>query len=127
MGSPIPLVGLCHRVDIKRRADADDGSGGVALGTSTDIYLGRRSRVTVMTDRDEAEGFGLSSGQHWQVLLKYSPLVAKSDFINLSATSKAAPIPTGQVFRVLWVKHQVDHLGRFHHSSIVMELADTEQ
>jgi len=124
--SRIPLFGLPHRLDVVRRADVDDGAGGVIPDSSeeTDIYIKRRARVASMTDEDEQKLFGNASGERWRVVMIYSPNVARSDFIRLNSSSRAAPIPTTTLYRILYVKSQIDDKGRFHHTSIVMELED---
>ena len=120
--SRIPNWGLVHRVDVVRKADADDGAGGIVPGTATTIYSARKARITVMKDLDEQQLFGGMSGQHWRVIVIYSANIQREDFLNLSKGSREAPISTTGVYRILWVKHQIDHTGRFHHTSLVVEL-----
>ena len=122
--SGYPLYGLVHRIDIIRRADTDDGSGGVIPGTPSAIYSSLPARVTVMSGEDEQKVFGNASGNKWRVISKYALNIHKSDFLSLSANSVAAPIDAGLEYRVLWVKHQIDDVGRFHHTSLVVELED---
>ncbi len=124
----IPLIGLVHRVDIINYKEEDDGAGGLALDTDNpvNVYLKRRARVTVMSDEDEREGFGEASGRHWRVIIKYSPNIERSHFLRLSASSRKAPINTGIDYRIVYVKHQIDHLGRFHHTTLAIEKEEAD-
>ena len=124
--SKIPLYGMVHKVNIVRRADSDDGYGGVlAEGTITNIYKNRKCRISTMTDEDEQTLYGNASGQHWRVVMEYSPDIERSDFLSLSCNSREAPIPTEREYRVLYTKTQIDDKGRIHHTSLVVELEDS--
>lgn len=132
----IPLRGLVHKVDLLDFLHVDDGAGGITTtpDTSDLVYDGSRARVTVMSDKDEREGFGQASGKHWRVLLKYSPklLEDKSYFLRLAASSRPAPIARTRsdssiiYYVVIYVKHQIDHKGRFHHTTLAIELNDAD-
>ena len=99
--SGYPLYGLVHRIDIIRRADTDDGSGGIIPGVSSSIYSALRARVTVMSGEDEQKVFGNASGNKWRVISKYAPNIHKSDFLSLNASSIVAPIEAGLEYRIL--------------------------
>ena len=122
--SRIPIKGLVHLVDIIERYDSDDGAGGIIPGTEKKIYSRLKARVTVMTNEDEQQLFGNASGEHWQVISKYAPDIERSMFLRLSSSSRTAVIPATTTYRILWVKHQIDHVGRFHHTSLAIELED---
>lgn len=129
--SRFPLLGMRHKVNVLRRADGDDGAGGLIpdAGAETRIYTARKCRITTMTDEDEQKLFGNASGQRWWIVMVYSPNIARSDFIALNAKSIPAPIPkptgsSANEYRVLYVKSQIDDMGKFHHTSVAMELED---
>jgi len=83
--SPIPILGLAHRADVIRKADADDGAGGVIPGGSeTTIYSSRKCRITNMDGEDQQKLFGNSSEHRWLVLFEFSPNIAKSDFVRVA-------------------------------------------
>jgi hypothetical protein len=126
--SGIPLVGLAHKLDIVRKADSDDGAGGIIPdGVETEIYAKRKSRITAMSDIDAQEVFGQVSGETWNILLEYSPNVQRQDFIRLaSGVTQDAPIPSSQDYRVIFVRQQSDWTGAFHHTSLTVEKEDTD-
>lgn len=126
--SGIPIIGLVHQVDIVRKADADDGAGGIIPnGAETTVYSKRDSRITAMSDVDAATMFGQASGETWKVLIEYSPDVQRQDFLRLAAgVTQDAPIPSSQDYRILFVRQQSDWTGAFHHTSLVVEKEDTD-
>jgi len=80
-----PLLGLVHTVDVIRKADADDGAGGVTPdGAETTVYSGRACRLTVATIEDSMRRFGQAGKRGWSVLLEHSPNVVEGDFIRVS-------------------------------------------
>lgn len=125
--SAYPIYGLVHKVDIVRKADAYDAAGNITPGgAETGIYAARDARVSEL-DGEEAVGpAGQVGPKRWQVVLQYSANVATGDFLRLSATSNPAPIAAGQDYRILEVKPRFDHLGGFHHTSLVVELEDKD-
>lgn len=126
MKSRIQLIGLPHRVNVKRYADSDDGAGGITRGTETSVYSDLKSRVASMSDEDEQKGFGNITGRRWKILTKYAPDIQRSDIVSLSASSKTAPISTSLELRVLYVKQQIDDKGGFHHTSLVCEEEESD-
>lgn len=123
----IPLLGLNHRVDIFRLSESDDGSGGIETDANSKIYASLPARITTMSDKDEQELFGRVSGQRWRVISKYAANINRGNVLFVSPSSLAAPIPKRTKFYVIYVKHQIDHAGRFHHTSMIVSLepADT--
>jgi len=120
--SRIPLRGLPHLFNVVRRADSDDGAGGVISGgTSTTIYADAKGRVTTLGGEDEQKIFGNFSGKRWSFTLEYSEDIEKSDFIEVSSNSRTAPLAVGVECRILYVKHQIDDFGRFHHTLLFAE------
>jgi len=82
--SPIPILGLAHRADVIRKADADDGAGGVIPGgAETTIYSDRKCRITNMDGEDQQKLFGNSSEHRWLVMFEFSPNIGKSDFVRV--------------------------------------------
>ena len=126
--SSIPLIGLVHKVDIVRKSDADDGAGGIIPnGATSTIYTGRLSRISAMSDVDAANMFGQASGETWNVLLEHSANVQRQDFLRLdSGVTQDAPIPSGQDYRILFVRQQSDWTGALHHTWLVVEREDTD-
>lgn len=146
--SPIPLFGLPHKADIFRHVDADDGFGGID-STETPVLELVRCRIASMTDKDEQEGFGNVTGRHWKVVMKYSPTIQRSDIFRMAASVVVdafddawvdefdneilggpegilSPLEINLDYRIIYVKSQIDHRGRFHHTSLVIEPEDTD-
>jgi hypothetical protein len=126
--SGIPLVGLVHKVDIVRKADSDDGAGGIIPnGAESTVYAKRLARITAMSDIDAANMFGQASGETWNVLIELSPDIQRQDFLRLaSGVTQDAPIPTSQDYRILFVRQQSDWTGALHHTSLVVEKEDSD-
>ena len=124
--SGIPRFGHVHSLKVFRKADAYDAAGGVTPGgAETVVYAALAGRVASMSDEDEQKAFGNATGERWKVLTDYAPLIQRSDFVTLAAGSQSAPIASGINYRVLYVKHQIDHVGGFHHTSVAFEKEDT--
>ena len=130
--SMIPSLGLVHLVDIVREVDADDGFGGI--GTTEEDVLPRLSaRVSVMTDEDQLKVFGNASRERWWVLLEVTDVIKRSDLMKMNAVSIQAPTPrldiNGDVlrYRLTYLKPQIDHLGGWHHVSLVVEKEDVDK
>jgi hypothetical protein len=82
--SPHPLYGLVHIVDVIRKADADDGAGGIVPdGAETTVYADRRCRCTLLSPEEEMKEFGQAGGKHWRVLMEHSPNVREADFLRI--------------------------------------------
>ena len=127
MPSTIRLFGLGHKIEIFRKANKDDGSGGIQVSDENEVIYSRlKARISAMTDEDEQKGFGNITGERWKVVATYAPNAQRSDFLMLSNSSHKAPIPYNTLYRVLYVKHQIDHVVRFHHTSMVVELEDVD-
>ena len=126
--SGIPLIGLAHKLDIVRKADSDDGAGGIIPGgAETEIYAKRLARITAMSDVDASQVFGQASGETWNILLEYSPDVQRQDYIRLaSGVTQDAPIPSSQDYRIVFVRQQSDWTGAFHHTTLTVEKEDTD-
>lgn len=121
MGSRIPIFGLPHRISYYRDTETDDGYGGITV--TPVVYKNTvRSRVTVMSDDDEREAFGESTGEHWRVVSIYFAGLMRSDKIKVSTTSKATPLDSTKYYRIIWFKPQIDEHGKFHHYSLLIEL-----
>lgn len=82
MRSRLPVRGFNQSVLVIRKIEGDDGFGGISLTNST-VYASRKCRITTMSDKDEREGYGESSGQHWNVTMELSKGVQRSDFISV--------------------------------------------
>ena len=126
--SGIPMLGLVHKVDIVRKADSDDGAGGIIPnGAESAIYSKRLMRITAMSDIDAAQVFGQASGETWKVVAEYSPDIQRQDFLRLaSGVTQNAPIPASQDYRIVFVRQQIDWTGAFHHTSLTIEKEDTD-
>lgn len=137
MRSRYPVLGLVHQADVVRYADAQDTAGGVLpnAGAPTTIYTGVRCRMTVMDAQDEVRLFGSSSGKRWTAVFAYCPKMRFNDFVVLpsgkyKSTRDIIAVPDGQAdlknvtlkLRVNHVKHQVDHAGGTHHTSVTLTL-----
>jgi hypothetical protein len=84
MGSRIGLFGLPHKVDVIRKAEADDGYGGISLGVVTTLYSDKRCRVSGILQTGEGQqGFGFDSAKVTQVLMEYAPKIIENDFIRV--------------------------------------------
>ena len=125
--SQYPIFGLKHKINVIRKSDSDDGAGGVIPGGSSKyIYTKVAARITTMKGDDEQRMFGNASGQRWRLLIQHTPNIQRSDFIEVNDKSIKAPIDKDTEYRVLWVKHQIDEHGNFHHTSCVVELEDAD-
>jgi hypothetical protein len=124
MGSPIPLFGLPDKIDVLRYADADDGHGGITKGAETEVYLNKRARMTLMSDVDKSQGFGRAAGDKWDVLAVYLPDLKDGDRIKVRGGWQ--DIPEAQLYTVLWHRDQRDHNGKWHHTSILVELEEVD-
>ena len=121
MGSRIPLFGFCHRINFYRDVESDNGYGGITV-TPGVYQLNVRSRISVMSDEDERESFGESTGEHWRVEAAYFSELRRSDKIKVATVSKETPLDSTKYYRVIWFKPQIDEHGKFHHHSLVVEL-----
>jgi len=92
-----PLLGLVHTVDIIRKADADDGAGGITPGgAETEVYASRACRLTVASIEERIQRFGQAGKRGWSVLLEYSPNIAEGDFVRVTygdPPNNTPPIP----------------------------------
>jgi len=119
------LFGLVHKVDVFDTVSVSDGAGGLVARRNATIYANRKSRISMLSlDKDEAKGYGLDTGDYWQVVMEYSPLVAKSQFISISAASKAMA-PDGD-YRIVWQRPHQTEIGAWHHHQIICECESTE-
>jgi hypothetical protein len=117
---------MVHTVDILRMAEVDDGAGGIRITEPEVIAANFSMRLGVMTAEEQQRGFGGASSTRWTGISVYQPLLQLSDFIRLAESSIPAPIRLGELYRVVRVRHYVDHLGGLHHTNIAMELEDVD-
>jgi len=121
--STIPIFGLAHIVAVNRYSRVSDGLGGIKDGVATAIYTAMRCRVTTL-DKADADKLGLSgydSAKTYKIFAAYSPNVQRDDIVVFANAN--IPAPTGN-YRVTWLKHQIDDVGAFHHTSLVVEKDD---
>lgn len=210
------LFGLAHSVDVVRRPETSDGSGGIVAGTAVAVYEDRQCRITILSpeDKETSHLFGMASEEMYKVLFEPSTNIKKNDFVQVlfgTFPNVGSPLgleegfppqvvistPAGnktltwsatdsnyqdsledyivswtgsvwrfedtiavltvdftgyleghnifyldwssvvgasysvvsqggdaQEYRVVWVKHQIDHNGIHNHTSVVMELED---
>jgi len=79
-----PIYGLVHTATVIRKADADDGAGGIVPGgAETTVYADRRCRCTLLSPEEEMKEFGQAGGKHWRVLMEHSPNVREADFLRI--------------------------------------------
>lgn len=114
------LFGLVHKVTVFDTVSVDDGAGGLVVRKNSDIYTNRKCRVSMLSlDKDEAKSYGLDSGDYWQVVMQYSPLVDRSQFIRITTASKAMA-PNGD-YRIVWQRPHQTEIGANHHHQIICE------
>lgn len=123
--SPIPLFGLTHKVNIVRYgalAETVNAAGSIERGAAPSvIYTNLRTRWTLQNEMDSQMIPGLDAGQKWKVITKYAPLVQQADIAIVANSNITAP-PGDYV--ILFVKHQQDHNGKWHHTTIWAELQE---
>jgi len=121
--STIPIFGLPHKVAVNRYNRVSDGFGGVTSGTATVIYSAMRCRVTTLSaqDADKIGVSGYDSAKTYKIIAKYSPDLDRGDIVTIANSN--IPAPAGD-YRINWMKHQIDHNGAFHHTSLVVEKGD---
>ena len=130
--SAIPRLGHVHLVDFVREVDADDGFGGSAP-TEDNVVLRVSARVSVMTDEDQLKVFGNASRERWWVLSDVTDVLQRSDLMKMNAASIQAPTPRldlnggVQRYRLTYLKPQIDHVGGWHHVSLVVEKEDVDK
>lgn len=123
--SPIPLFGLTHKVDIVRygaTAEVVNEAGSIERGPApTTIYSQRKTRWTLQNEKDMQMIPGLDAGEKWKIIARYSPDIQKADVAIVANSNITAP-PGDYV--ILFVKHQQDHNGKWHHTTLFAELQE---
>ena len=122
--SPIPLFGLAHKMNIVRYdADAEviNAAGSIERGPApTAIYTNLKCRWTLQNEMDSQMIPGLDAGEKWKIICKYSPNIQKADV----AIAPAGITSTPGDYVIIFVKHQIDHNGKWHHTTLWAELQE---
>lgn len=124
MYSAFPLFGLHTNVSIIRKTQKEDAAKAYYLGTPhTTIYSNLKVRFTVITeDLNKQLPVGKVKSDEWLVISKYIPNVNINDYILMPS---GLPYPAGY-YEILWYEHKQDHLGKLHHTSLIVELDDSD-
>lgn len=120
MISNIPLIGLPHVVSVQSIARSQDEFGHITAGTITYFYRKLICRISLFVENENVDVVllqGRDLRRTFKVISKYAPKIVE----NITATvGNNTTAPAGD-YDIFYVKHEIDHLGAWHHTRFYME------
>lgn len=120
MISNIPLIGLPHRVNVQSIAKSQDEFGHIGAGTITYLYKKLSCRISLFLENEAVDNVllqGRDLRRTFKVLSKYAPKLVENTVAVVGPNTTA---PEGN-YDIFYVKHEIDHLGAWHHTRFYME------
>jgi hypothetical protein len=130
MASQLPIYGLVSVVNVIRWSQVSTDYGAVVQGDPTNVYSRMKCRFTTLTgptDPDSAYVTGRDAAKVHRVIMKYAPDIAYDDFISLDYGDSAGigegelPLVPHGDYRIFYIKHEIDHWGKPHHTRVLVE------
>jgi hypothetical protein len=128
MRSPILLFGLAHKASIVRPVISLDSAGGVSETSETTLYSNIPCRVCPVkdeTDKVQQEHHGFDGPEYRRIIFPFLANVKVHDIVTIpwGVAHNLDGVAPGKVarHRILWVNQFIDHYGRNHHTSVIVE------
>lgn len=120
MISNIPLLGMVHTIAVQSIARSQSDRGQIIAGTETTIYKKLLCRISLFVENEDSDNVFLQGHdlrRTFKVISKYCPKMLEGMIAEVGTKTTA---PAGD-YDIFYVKHEIDHLGAFHHTKFYME------